>query len=122
MSRSIGNVQDSSVLGVRIEQHVLDPEVQRLVRLAKHLSRKAIELCQRGGISDEAEAKGWSAIAKMADSADRIVRGLLAEQRERAKMASGRPELTDERFIENMRIILRGMTDEEIERLRAVEQ
>lgn len=123
---SIGDVADQGLLGVRIEQHVLDRRVRQLVMVAKKMAESALEdlrnmrdpLTEFECMQYEAVAKRVTAIVKKAELSDKIIRGLLAEMRERAKLAASKPELTDERFEENFRALVRELTDDDIQRIR----
>jgi hypothetical protein len=122
----IGQLDDAGLFGVKLERHLLDRETRRLVFLAREASKRAlIELREyREPISEEeavlveAAAKKLSAIARLSDSADRIIRGLLAEMRERAKLAVAKPQLTDVEFERHFAEAIRSLSDEDITKIR----
>src|SRR5690349_5041981 len=119
----IGRLDAQATLGVRVGRVALDREADRLIDLAKRCAQRALhELKNPSKPQDllaaqilEAESKKLHAIAKLADTSDRIVRGLLAEQRERARLAVQRPEMTDEDFRRHLSAIVRELSDAEIE-------
>lgn len=130
MNSGIGKVDGSALLGVSVGRGALDREADRLVTVAKYCAKRALEelkayaptATEEEAVLVEADAKKLGAIAKVADTADRIIRGLLAEQRERAKLAMARPEMTDEEFSRHLAQAVRELSEDELAALRATEQ
>jgi hypothetical protein len=126
VSGSIPQVDSPALLGVEIPRSALHEECERLVVVAKHAAKRALlELKKHAPPEDElaatlmeAESKKLSAISRLADTADHIVRGLLAEQRARAELAAKRASYTDESFLTDMRAMLREMSIADIMKLR----
>ena len=94
MADAIIPVETPIVEGVKIPRHELDLAVVRILRACGRL----LDEIEGSPPSDKDSAMCLSATAKAVETVDRCVRGLLAEQRERAKMAAGRPPLTDEEY------------------------
>lgn len=105
--------------GVQIPRRPLDAEVERQIQMAKALSQHALDKLADGGRLDEGEADDLLAIAKCADVAWSICRGLLAEQRERAKLKLKHPEagMTDEEFADYLRTLVRRLTPDQLDEM-----
>lgn len=84
--------------GIRIPRHPLDKAARQLLGLARSLIHDAVE----NPPTDEETAKCVQARAASAKAATSIVLGLMAEQRERAKMAEKSTPMTDEEYAVEM--------------------
>lgn len=98
MADAIIPVETPIVEGVQIPRHALDSAVVRILVACGRL----LDEIENNAPGDKESAMCLSATAKAVETVDRCVRGLLAEQRERAKMGAGRPPLTDDEYAQQL--------------------